>query len=167
MNINNTPYGIKLAISSILVLMAIAFYQLGTPLLSFLLILIILIMFTSQSGIEFSKDKKKYRSYITYAGIIKGKWKNLENYTGIVIISGKGSKQIWGFYQTSSINKKEAINKVYLVDKTHHNKMLVANETDSSNAEKFAKSISNEINVPIVKYAPQASQKTISRRLKR
>jgi len=167
MKINTTPYGVKFSLSSILLLMAIAFYQLDSLILSFVLITIIILILSSRSGIEFNKKNDKYRSYITYAGIKKGDWKGLKTYVGIVIISRKGTKKIMGFYQTSSINKSENIYQIFLVDKTHRNKMKIGTEIKRSNADIFANLISSELNIPLVKFSPKISQRTLDRKLKR
>ena len=164
MKINTTSYGAKIIFPILLLIPVIGFYQFDLILISFLFSLIILLILATFSGIEFDKKAQKYRHYTSYFGFKKGDWKDLKDYVGIIIISGNGSKQVYGGNLAISHSKRQEIHNVFLVKKNHRKKIKLTSKPNSLFAKKFAKWASEKLDIPIVKYNPPRSEQTLNRR---
>jgi hypothetical protein len=151
--------------SLMLLIPAIGFYNEGLETFSYISFTFIAIIIAIFSGIEFNLENKKYRKYISVFGLKNGKWLSYNEYIGIVIFSSKGTKRSLGLNYITHSRSKE-IHNVFLVNKNHRKKIKIASKKSRKSVERFASDISEYLSIPIVKYSPKLSEKSLVRRKK-
>jgi hypothetical protein len=125
-------------------------------------------MLFTNDGIEFDITKQQFRYYKTIFGITKGAWLDFSKYVNIVILSKTGTKNPWGgsigLIYGGTLGKvggmKDAVNYIYIVDRSHRNKIEIASISGFEEAKKKAFKIGEKLELPVVKYNPIISDKT-------
>jgi hypothetical protein len=166
MKINTSSYGLKITFSVLVFFGGLLFLNYLSVVSIFIWLTIILIIGT-HNGIEFNLIENKYRYYKSVLGFTKGEWKDLSKYVGIVILSGKGSKQTFGPNLAMTRTYRGLINRVCLVNENHREKIHLYTKSDLSDAKKYANRISEKFKLPVVKFNPKISEKTLKRKEER
>jgi hypothetical protein len=110
-----------------------------------------------------STNSKKYKEYYSYFGLKVGKWKSLDNYPYITIMSHRLSYNVSNF-GAKGASIKEDFFEIFLLNQTHRHKILLKSDNNLEKISALIKQIAEELNVEIVKYNPVVSEKTMARR---
>lgn len=137
---------------------------LGNPIIGLLVVLVGgFISFTS-TGIQIDVENKKYKHYSSYYGIKQGQWKTLDSYPCLAILQSRQSSTTHSIGNISSITNSENYYDIYLLDKTHRQKLLIKRLKNKEQASKDAKEFAENLGVEFTTYNPVISAKTRSRR---
>jgi len=166
MIINTTSVKATIIFSLIFSIPAIVLYMEGFENTSYAFFSLTALIIGTFSGKEFNVKQKKYRNYISIFGLKNGKWKDYSEYIGIVIFSGKGTKESLGANIAITHSRRTEIHTVFLVNKEHRKKMKLSSKRNRKRVERLASLVSKNLDIPIVKYNPIISEQTLARRRK-
>jgi len=137
-----------------------------------LLILICILLITLKNTVEISSNSDKFRESVVFFGFKYGKWRSLLNYTDIAILTIrkviKNEVNI-GFnpaYQ-DPISYYEKETGVYMLTKSHRNRVLIKLCKNYKEADTFAKNTANELNKLYTVFNPIISNASLAKRKKR
>jgi hypothetical protein len=114
------------------------------------------LLFTTE-GIQIDTYKKLYRRYSNFLSFKNGKWQSYSNYKSITLLTKRNK-----FNLNSPGNSTAHIDitfELYLLDEKHLQKLIVGSYSDLDIAKENLTKLSNEIGLPIRKYAPQIKNK--------
>jgi len=127
-------------------------------LISDILIGILLILFGSLlsftfNGLQIDKVKNEYKEYTNCLGIYLGKWKSLEKYSCLVILT-----RILG-YKTFSrgqveVNTSDRYFEIYLMSENHRLRLLIGRFQKEENAIKKINDLERKLNFNLEIYCP-------------
>ena len=134
--------------------------------LFFFLLLVGCVVGIGSTGFLIDFKSKKYKKYLSIFFFYKGRWKSLENFKYLSIISRNLKGAIHG-RGGASVTFKEIIYELYLLDETHTRRILIEKNDDLKSISMKASEISILFNYEIVEYSPEISEQNKLRRLKR
>jgi len=116
------------------------------------------------NGIRIDVAGKRYKSYTKWFGIRNGKWKSMDAYPFVAVVS----KQV-GLTMVSRGNRSmdfgESTYTICLLSKTHRTKVIMRQEDTRKAAENYADFIALILNKMVVQYAPEISAQTRERNI--
>lgn len=114
-----------------------------------------LFLLTSSYGTQIDYQNQYIREYGSFVGIKRGKWKNLDKYPYITVLTANVSRKssdVTGL--VSVVDTKEAYG-IYFLSKTHFNRILFKRvKGDFADAKEEAKKIEEKTGKPLVKFSP-------------
>ena len=130
-------------------------------------IIITIILFTLEVGIEIHFKNRKYRYYVAILGFVSGKWKGLDNYKAIIVLRKKLSGQLVSPKVVTDFNYKHVVFDVNLCSASHRVKFSLKKYRSIDDAMNLAKLLSEKLELPLEKYSPILSNQTKMRRKRR
>lgn len=115
-------------------------------------------LFFSIAGVEVCFETNRIRNYVIVYGIKRGKWKSLDQYTDIAVLSGRYKSTTFSRANTSSTYRGTFF-KVYLLSKTHYNKFLLFAFNDLDKAKSTAKEYGKKLNKELTTYQPDLNRR--------
>lgn len=121
-------------------------------------ILVIVIIFSANVGIEIKQEIKKYRYYFSIFGIRWGSWEAFNNFSCLVLKTS--TKQRSNEYlneeeSLSSPREKFKSTELYLMDSAHRKKLLCGSFDNYNEAKQFAEEVSKKMDYPIERFSPE------------
>ncbi|WP_111710234.1 hypothetical protein [Lutibacter citreus] len=125
----------------------------STSFIGILTLLIGVIIVFMRKGTLFDFDKKRIKHYVGLFFIKIGKWDTTENYSFISVLH-LNQKSI-GYSRTGvQFSEKNKIFRIYLLNRTHREKLKITDFNDLKNADLEANKIARIMNIEFVKYNP-------------
>jgi len=132
-----------------------------------LAVLITMTLWTLTIGIEINPENRKYRYFKTFYGKASGKWENLDKFQAIVVLKKNMKGQMLSPKLVNELSYKHIVFDVNLVSKSHRTKLSLKKYRSIDDAMDLAKSLSQNLNMPLEKYDPVISERTRNRRRNR
>lgn len=110
------------------------------------------------SGIEINIKNKTIRQYTSYFGFKKGETKDLTPYPFICIFKSNKTHSMYS-RSNRAISYSETTYDLYLLNRSHKEKILIKVEKGEDNAIKKAKEIAGNIGIKLVQYSPEVISK--------
>lgn len=120
--------------------------------IGYFFLLIALIIFFYNSGIEIDYENDNIRTFFSIFNIKKGDWKGLKNYHSISIKKVHKGHRIMSRSNTSSVESLASFYEVLLMSKKQKDTILLFNAKNKDEALMFAKTMSERINIKIKSY---------------
>lgn len=123
-----------------------------------LLSIILLVMVTATNGVKIDIQNKKYQYYFSVFGASFGKWQKWSDFSCIVLKSSRKKQDrrlTRDFVDRESSTRKFMTSEIYMMDSSHRKKIFCGSFSNSSDANKKAKEISIQLNLPIQKFSPK------------
>lgn len=115
-------------------------------------------------GIEIDPASNQYRFYKRIFNFRSGSWKDLSQYTALIILTKKGTVSVSSVATVlRQTHFKVTETQVYLTNAAHRKRMLLNTFSNKEDATAFANEVSTCINRPLEKYNPAISQATRNR----
>lgn len=109
-------------------------------------------------GVEINIEKKTIRSYTSYFGIKSGKIKDISSYPFICILKSNKSYKMHG-RANQSVAYSETTYDIYLLNKTHQEKILLKIEKGQEQAIQSAKELAAYLDIELVTYMPKVTSR--------
>lgn len=114
-----------------------------------------LFLLTSSYGTQIDYQNKYIREYGSFIGIKRGKWKNLDKYPYVTVLSANVSRKSSDITGLASVVETKEAYGIYFLSKTHYNRILLKRvKGDFSDAKEEAKKIEEKTGKPLVKFSP-------------
>lgn len=118
------------------------------------------------NGIRIDTKTWRYKQFIGFLGIKLGKWKTLESYQQISLLKNHETTTAFSRSNRNTTTSDEVFYDTVLLDTSHHNKLVIMRSKDEQEAKESTTKLAQSLNLEFVKYAPQMSQQTLSRKRK-
>jgi len=130
------------------------------------LILFALFISFSFSGIVIDSVNNRYKDYSVYFGIKTGRWQPLDKYIYLTVLC---NNEMYETHSRANVTTSEAAKyfEVFMMDKTHRDKLLVKKFKNSESALKYANDISCVLNMELTGFHPALSEESIAKRDRR
>ena len=117
-------------------------------------------------GLEIDLKTKRYKEFSIYFGIKAGKWTSLDQILYVTILH---NKEIYEIHSRANITTSDSENffEVYMLDKSHREKILVKRFKNPDLAINYSNKISSILNIELTKYNPVVSTSTRFKRYKK
>ncbi|HET6990107.1 MAG TPA: hypothetical protein VFJ43_02240 [Bacteroidia bacterium] len=122
---------------------------------SILLLLVSLFIVSVVQGVQVDPMNKKIRSYISFLGIKKGKWEELENFPFICVLRKNKELEADSLAQTQPIIIKSVQYEICLLNHDHFIRMLLLTVNKIEDAKRVAEEYSTILKKPIVEFHPK------------
>ena len=132
--------------------------ELRNRIIKSLLSIILLVMVTATNGVKIDIQNKKYQYYFSVFGASFGKWQKWSDFSCIVLKSSRKKQDrrlTRDFVDRESSTRKFMTSEIYMMDSSHRKKIFCGSFSNSSDANKKAKEISIQLNLPIQKFSPK------------
>ena len=130
-------------------------------------IIITLILFTLEVGVEINFQDRKYRYYVAILGFVNGKWKSIESFKAITVLRKNLRGQLVSPKLVTDFNYKHIVFDVNLCSASHRTKFSLKKYRSIDDAMNLAKLLSEKLELPLEKYSPILSNQTKMRRKRR
>ena len=117
----------------------------------------------STHGTQINTITKQYRGYGSYYGIKTGEWKPLEDFPFLSVLSGRSGQTVYDMTNQSTTSITNYVN-VCLLSPDHRKRVVIQKFESAEPATEYAKTLSTILEVPIVRFNPPISEKTLKRR---
>jgi len=107
--------------------------------------------------IQFDFHKNMLRRCTYVLGMTRGKWKSMESFTSLAILSSRQTNRMQS--KATGTNYHNTIFRIFLLDETHIQKAEIYICNSLSSAESQAKKFSKLLDKPIKTYNPQIKSK--------
>ncbi len=123
------------------------------PIWGFMLMLGLIILFMTRSGLELSSDGKSFRLFRSIFGLKYGKWQQIP-FTVVSVLSKSYTES---FYSRTnrSISDSNLKHEVYFLSSNHRNKQFICSFQNSNSAVEKAKEIASFCHLKTEKYNPK------------
>ncbi len=121
----------------------------------------------SKNGMRLDPAAKAYQSYTKILGIRFGKWISLEKYKETCLLKTSLSSKAYSRTMQETETSRDTYYNVYLLNKNHLQKLLIARFRLYEEAEREAHHIAQSLDMPFVSFQPQISKSTRMRRTRR
>lgn len=118
-------------------------------------------------GMEFDPNKKQYRYFKSFYGRKSGAWNSLEKYPAQIILKKDLKGEILSPKLVNSIEYTTTVYDVILTNSSHRARLSLKKFRTLDEAMEYAKEIQEKLEIPLEKYNPVISDKTLSRRRRR
>jgi hypothetical protein len=109
----------------------------------------------SHYGFEVSNDKSRFREYFNYMGLKFGKWRSLEEFPYLTVFYVKQTETTGSGRTMLETSIEEMVYKVYLLNESHREKVLVKQTPNEDEAKHITHTIINELGIEHVKFNPK------------
>ena len=114
-------------------------------------------------GVKLDTANKRLKQYFSVFGIRTGKWEDVYLYPYLCIMKSNTSYTAYGQTSIGSTYSDTSFD-VYILDKTHRNKIKLQTFSDQEKALANAKALAQKVGIEYTIYNPPISAKTKSRR---
>ncbi|MBL4656771.1 MAG: hypothetical protein JKX73_02140, partial [Flavobacteriales bacterium] len=109
------------------------------------------VVVTTKDGVLIDLDSSKLKGYTSFYGYKYGNWENLRNYGSVSIVI---SHRVWRIKYmgsgASDVTPREFV--VCLLGKSHRKKQNLKRFDAQQDAQDYAKTVSEQLNLPIERY---------------
>ena len=168
-NINNnhgTIFPPAMVFAGYIILVFSVFTLMSHWVFGLLLMLFSIFICFSFSGIDINIIEKKYRVYEKFLGIKSGKWLALDKFLYLTVLHNREVYEMHSMPNVTTSESKHFFD-VYMLDKTHREKLLIKRFKDANNALSYAKNLSTMLNIELTTYNPILSAETMQKRYRR
>lgn len=130
-------------------------------------IIITIILFTLEVGVEINFQDRKYRYYVAILGFVNGRWKSIDCFKAIILLRKDIRGQLVSPKLVTDFNYKHIVFDVNLCSASHRTKFSLKNYRSIDDAMNQAKLLSEKLELPLEKYSPILSNQTKMRRKRR
>lgn len=130
-----------------------SFFFWDSIVISMVLTFIGIYMGFSHTGFEIDLEKRMFRYFTSHFGIKEGDWKFFKNYPHLSILT-IGQKQKGESFTGLTFTSRSVVFRVYLLNQTHTDKILIKEFSKERKAKNFAKRIAEELDLNIKTYSP-------------
>jgi len=118
----------------------------------------------ANNGIQLDTNTNRSKQYVSYLGLRMGKWKSMEQYHHISILRSRETTTAFSRSNRRTTTSEDVYYDITLLDDTHRQKLGVKRSKSEKLALESAKELVDILGFDFVKYSPQVSEQTRSRR---
>lgn len=146
-----------------LVLAILNFLLWDNWLLSLLFLVIGVYLAFTFEGVQINYYENRFKTFSSKFGMTKHYWYSFDEYPYISVLSMNQKSTVYGMSGTG-IASKYQVYRVYLLNKTHLDKILLAEYSNEADAMTMASSVAGQAGIKVVTYSPQISEASQARR---
>lgn len=117
-------------------------------------LLVCLFVLTTYSGVYFDPERNRYKQATFHFGIETGKWLSMTKYTQLSILKLSGTSSLLS-RGNARISSTETIYKLYLLNDTHLQRVLIDTYEGLDDAKAAGVKLSHALKRPMVKFNPK------------
>lgn len=118
----------------------------------------------TKSGIQIDPERKLYRKYDSFFGLMRGKWESMQAYKSIALLKYKEESATLSRSNRRAVTSSDILFDICLLNENHRKKLPIKRLKSKEEATEDLKKLSTLLGFSISVYKPQISPKSNARR---
>jgi len=118
-------------------------------------ILIVAVIVTNTSGVQFDPVNRKYRKYKHLCLYTWGEWKDIGANKNLVVLVKHGVQTTTGTMMTASLKTKGGFSELYLMDESHSRRFFISSSESHKTIDSLAINLSDLLKIELKPYNPR------------